>query len=228
MSRFPLVLRLLVSATLMVVSTPATAQYIEQIDVSIANVDVVVTDRDGKPVRGITKDDFTLYENGNVQPITNFTAFDQTRTKAVDAPAPSPSAEPPAAAPDRARLVVLFIDIDEIEPVPRKRFFEGVGHYLETAMRPGDFLTLLHWSNRVRVVLPPTSNQKVVAEAVKVLAESNRWSEADIMRRTADAIVEASRLDAAFAGSLGQTGPDPDAESRFQEWFTAEERCARI
>jgi len=55
------------------ITTNLFAQQIaETIEVRVTNVDVVVTGRDGKPMRGLTRDDFELYENKKLQPITNF------------------------------------------------------------------------------------------------------------------------------------------------------------
>src|SRR6266852_1703677 len=45
---------------------------VETIEVRVTNVDVVVTDRQGNPVSGLTKDDFQLFENRKPQTITNF------------------------------------------------------------------------------------------------------------------------------------------------------------
>src|SRR6476620_11665513 len=45
---------------------------IESIEVRVVNVDVVVTDRDGKPVTGLTKEDFEILEDKRPQKITNF------------------------------------------------------------------------------------------------------------------------------------------------------------
>ena len=39
-------------------------------------VDAVVTDDDGNPVRGLTADDFEITERGKPQPITTFEAVD--------------------------------------------------------------------------------------------------------------------------------------------------------
>ena len=35
-----------------------------EIDTRIVNIGVAVYDKDGKPVRGLTKDDFEIYEDG--------------------------------------------------------------------------------------------------------------------------------------------------------------------
>ena len=63
----------------------------ETIDVSVVNVDAIVTDKHGNPVRGLTKDDFEIYENGRLQPITNFSAFDGHAESAGAAPRPPAS-----------------------------------------------------------------------------------------------------------------------------------------
>jgi len=42
-------------------------------------VDVLVTDDKGQPVRGLTRSDFTVEEDGNAQPIRGFREYDKIR-----------------------------------------------------------------------------------------------------------------------------------------------------
>lgn len=49
---------------------------VEHIDVSVTNVDVVVTDRSGKPVSGLSRDEFEIFEDGKPQKLTNFYAIE--------------------------------------------------------------------------------------------------------------------------------------------------------
>ena len=213
-------------------SLPAGAQYIERVDVSIANIDVVVTDRRGEPVRGLTQDDFLVFEDGKPQTITNFSAYASARDEALgDEPGEqSKAAVRPATAQPRPRLIILFIDIDEIEPIRRKQFFEGLGSFFDSSFRDGDMATILSWSSRVHVLVPPTSNRQAVDQVVDVLARSERWSEAEVLRRAAEFRIEQARMDAEFASSLGMgdSGLDPQAEVEFQEWLLGEQRCSRI
>src|SRR5690349_4759065 len=97
--------------------TSAAAQLVESIEVRVANVDVVVTDRAGKPVHGLTKDDFELFENGKLQPITNFYELRETPAEAAAAggQVTLPAATPPPADLQRRR-VVIFIDQEGIAP----------------------------------------------------------------------------------------------------------------
>src|SRR5947207_15911391 len=55
------------------IALPLAAQekLVESIEVRVVNVDVVVTDRAGNPVTGLTKDDFEILDNGKPQKIQN-------------------------------------------------------------------------------------------------------------------------------------------------------------
>src|SRR5438552_370284 len=68
---------------------PLTAQ----VEVHVVNVDVSVTEANGKPVLDLTKDDFEIFEDGQLQKITNFYAIRNANVNAT----PNRAA---AAAPD--------------------------------------------------------------------------------------------------------------------------------
>src|SRR4051794_31938448 len=72
---------------------PDLQQFGAVIDVRIINVDVVVTDRKGVPVKGLKKEDFELYENGRPVALSNFYEVAGGRPVATEgeeaAPAPS-------------------------------------------------------------------------------------------------------------------------------------------
>ena len=44
-------------------------------EIELVDVDVVVTDDDGAPIRGLTADDFTILEDGVPQSVTSFEAI---------------------------------------------------------------------------------------------------------------------------------------------------------
>src|SRR5258706_7527759 len=69
----------LLAASLLLSAASLSAQVSETIDVHVVNVDVTVTSKSG-PVRGLTRDDFEIFEDGRRQTITNFYASDETRT----------------------------------------------------------------------------------------------------------------------------------------------------
>src|SRR5262245_15207259 len=99
------------SLTLVAASKPKTPQPAlptlgETIEVSIVNVDVFVTDKAGNRVRGLTKDDFEVFEDGVKQPLSNFAEY---TTAAPSAPLPSSRGVAPAQT-DQKRTVVVFAE----------------------------------------------------------------------------------------------------------------------
>src|SRR5947209_3603213 len=80
--------------------SPLTAR----IEVSLVNVDGTVTSR-GEPLRGLTRDDFEILEDGVPQTITNFYAIEPpTPPSAVVEGTAPPAPQPQPAAPDDERF----------------------------------------------------------------------------------------------------------------------------
>lgn len=59
--------------------TASPASFTERVEVNVINVDVVVTDRSGKPIPGLTEEDFEVYDQGARVAITNFAALQEPR-----------------------------------------------------------------------------------------------------------------------------------------------------
>src|SRR5687768_4040799 len=88
-----------------------TPRFSERLDVSLVNVEVIVTDRDGNRVRGLKAEDFTILEEGRPQQIANFAEY-SAQAEAVDvsvegAAPKTAAAEPP---PRQQRTVLVFVD----------------------------------------------------------------------------------------------------------------------
>ncbi len=135
-------------------------QFGETIEVRVINVDVIVT-KDGHPVAGLTKDDFTLLEDGKPQTITNFLEM-----RGEDPKAAAPQQQDAALADRRARNVVIFVDGTSITPFTRNRVFKPMEEFLRRTMRDGDHVMLITWSPGVKVELPFTND---IGEATKTL-----------------------------------------------------------
>ena len=211
---------------------PGSPTYSERVDVVIANVDVVVTDRQGNPVRGLTKADFEIRENGELQTITSFTAFDakpasefgETPDVVDSADTPAPTMPP--------RLFVLFFDIGDTAPNRRERFFSSVRGFLDEAFRDGDVVAVLSWSRRINVILEPTQDRQrldVVLEGLSIPFGSARSRNLKILRELADLAIEDARRDEELSMALGAAiVTDAATEEDFQEWMIAEQRCQQI
>jgi VWFA-related protein len=210
---------------------PLAAQYSERVDVAIANIDVVVRDADGNLVRGLTRDDFEVYENGKLQKVTNFSAIEGSVRKGDRGEAPATASEPLRREP---RLFVLFVDIGDIEPGRRMEFFRDVHQFASTAMEKGDFATVLVWSRRIRIALPPTSSREALISTIDALGDQRFGTLADTMQseQVADAYAAMAAGDEGFIREAGMSllkeADDEDEKESFEAFFSSEERCARL
>ncbi len=103
-------------------------------EVNVVNVDVVVTDKDGRPVRGLTRDDFVLEEDRHPVNISNFYAVQDGRavlfSDAAGETIQSTPEEPEIGiVPDPAHLVV-YVDNANISEINRARVFSRLKEFL--------------------------------------------------------------------------------------------------
>ena len=109
-------------------------------EVNVVNVDVVVTDRDGRPVRGLSKDDFVLVTDGQPTEISNFFAVEDGRPlnlSAGSAAAPAGSEESAAPAAEATAEVarepahlIIYVDNANISEINRARVFGEIREFL--------------------------------------------------------------------------------------------------
>jgi VWFA-related protein len=159
---------------------PATdvPRLVESIDVRVINIDVVVTDRKGTPIRGLKQDDFELLENGVAKPITNFYEVEAARVGPTAATTTA-SAPPPAPPPVRAveeipdtqkRRILFFIDNLSLHPFNRNRVFKEMKEFAKTAMRPGDEAMIATYNRSLKVRVPFTRDITVIQTTLDVIA----------------------------------------------------------
>src|SRR5690242_2187340 len=108
--------RISTAALTVLLALPAFSQQklVETIEVRVANVDVVVRDRAGRPVTGLTKDDFELFENGVRQTITNL--YEVRRDESTGAKLVDEGGESPVPEQLRQRRLMLFVDCASLPP----------------------------------------------------------------------------------------------------------------
>jgi len=118
--------------------------FYESIDVQVVNLEVYVTDKDGKRITGLTRDDFQLREDGKPVEISNFFAVGD---EAPDATAPNPSPVPPVkvpppappALPEEQRLhLAIVVDNLSLLPAGRNRLLKSLRDEVIPRLRPDD------------------------------------------------------------------------------------------
>lgn len=158
----PFALSLILTGSVLAQDPPI---YTERIDVRIANVDIVVTDRSGKVVTGLTSDDFELVAGGVPQKIVNF------YEAAGAGPGATPGGAPAASAVKTIpRRIILFVDNTSLTANHRKSILEQVRNLLGQTLTAGDETMIVTYDRTVRVRIPFTSDQDAVRTMLDVIA----------------------------------------------------------
>jgi VWFA-related protein len=104
---------------------------------------VVVVDKDGRPVRDLRKDDFTLLEDGQPMTVVGFEPY----VEAAAQPAPAAALETSAATNEQppsagARTHAFLVDDLGIEPTHMPAVVKAIGGWLATGADPRDAVTI--------------------------------------------------------------------------------------
>jgi VWFA-related protein len=132
-------------------------------------VDLVVSDKKGRPVGGITRDDLILTEDDKPQSITSF--------EAIELPVePEPAAPPPPrisvnTIPEskRGRVFVVVFDDTHITPFRARDAKAAVASFLENGVREGDHVTLISTSGGTWWTSRMNAGREKLIDTIKAL-----------------------------------------------------------
>jgi VWFA-related protein len=190
----------------------------ESIDVRVINVDVVVTDKKGNVIHGLRKDDFEIYENGTMKPISNFYEVQGSRPVTTlaevseSATAPPPAATPAAPpAPLKAadipenmrRRIIFFIDNLSLNPFNRNKVFSQMKDFIRNVMRPGDEAMIATFNRSLKVRVPFTRDAGQLIQTLDIIAGESALgvNNTSDRKQTEDQIRDAQSYDDALAAA---------------------------
>ena len=144
----------------------------ETIEVSIVNLDVIVTDKAGQRVHGLTKDDFEVFEDGKPQPISNFAAYVPTSSSITDAK--SAMVTPTTTASKREpRAIAIFIESFRL-PQPRADvIFGALKKTLHDVVGRGDRVLIATWNLHTVVRLDYTDDLVAIDKALDAVGKES-------------------------------------------------------
>ncbi|HVS31781.1 MAG TPA: VWA domain-containing protein [Thermoanaerobaculia bacterium] len=168
--RLLLAVSLLFAATLPAQQKPTLAILGETIEVSIVNLDVIVTDRQGNRVRGLKPSDFQVRENGKLQTISNFAEYSSDA-----APVSSPAAATDETrAPANAKTMVVFIERVNLHPRDADRLYASLEEVLVRVVRPGDAVSVVWWDGGMTIRQDFTDDLPLLTRTLRDLREESK------------------------------------------------------
>lgn len=192
--------------------------FAESVDVTVVNVEVRVRDRDGNPVRGLTRDDFHLYEDDRPVTITNFYAVEDGYKRATALSSDRQAAEDddevaPAGERDPPLYLAIYVDNFNIRPFNRNRVFRRLREFLHTQLDEDDVTMLVSYDRTLNVQVPFTSDRnRLLAKLDELERFTGHAVSADADRRQV-----MREIDEASSESFAKMAADTYAQSTFSD-----------
>lgn len=166
-------------------------------NLSLVSVDVIVRDRQGNVVRGLTEKDFEVVEDGRPQDVRTFTFAEikegpsaavtvellagveekvLVNTSRSAAPVAGAATAPvPMRSEDLAgrRLVILLFDTSSMQPEDVQRSVDSARKYVATEMSTSDLVAVATVSTVLNVLTDFTANRDTVSAALNQLSYSD-------------------------------------------------------
>jgi VWFA-related protein len=165
--------------------------FVDRIEVTVANLVVYITDKKGRAITDLTKDDFEIFQDGDPKQISNFKLytdevirhqFSSPDAGLMPATTPVPDAEAPAG-PIPVHLV-LYIDNENIDPLDRNRVLSQTREFVRTSLHPPAQMMVVAYQRSFEVLQEFTSDPDQVLAAMRsVRRYTGGHSERDSTRR---------------------------------------------
>jgi VWFA-related protein len=146
--------------------------------VGLVEIDVQVTDRDGKPVKGLKQEQFSVTEDGKAQKVSTFEYNDieriETAATSDEAPITIPlgtvsSAEEIKTVVRDHRMIVLFFDMTSLQAEDLLRSTRAAEKYIREQMTPADLVGVVEFGNTLKVIANFTNNRDLLQQSVEAL-----------------------------------------------------------
>ncbi len=147
-------------------------------NVDLVQIDAVVTDKDGKIIKGLTAANFQLVEDGKGQKLEKIDYFDVEKMDTAEKEDSEPiiislksSNDPEKLRPivlDH-RMMVLFFDLTSLQPEDLLRSTDAAQKFVNDQMTTADLVSVVSFGTQFRINSDFTNDKKVLIAAIKSL-----------------------------------------------------------
>jgi VWFA-related protein len=152
----------------------AASSFEDAIHTYLVNVEVWVSDGRGRPITGLTVDDFELFEDGEPVKATHFASMSgsEAATTALSLEsgvAGEVAAKPPAETPDPGYMV-LYFDLLHLSAAGSRQIVRDLGGFLDSGSLPASRIMVLAQDRDLSTIVPFGSTRKEIDGALEKLA----------------------------------------------------------
>ena len=172
-------------------SPPAREDQVVRISTDLIQIDVTVTDKNGKTVTGLAMDDFEVFENGEKQNLSGAyfvakasggaTAGGNAQVQSQTNTVPGAPQTPLAASGSVRRTIAIVVDDLNMSFASVYYARRSLRKFVEHQMEPGDLVAIIRTAGAVGALQQFTSNKQLLLAAVDAIRWNPISSDADAL-----------------------------------------------
>lgn len=152
--------------------TPKPDEDVVKITTNLIQIDVSVTDKKGNVVKGLTTDDFEVFENGVKQPISNLSFISSVReTAEASKPEPEKPAvpvPPVSLRPEQIRrTVALVVDDLSLSFESAYQTRRALRRFVDEQMQEGDLVAIIRTGAGIGALQQFTADKRILYAAIE-------------------------------------------------------------
>lgn len=207
--------RVLLVAVLMLglIATANAQRVTESVQVTVVEIPVTVVDRNGTPVRNLTRNDFEIHDDGKRVPIEYFEVVDIAAVSA----APQNDAPPP---PVATRNFLLLFDLANSSPGTVARAAEAAKEFVTSQLGARDLAAVAVFTAQSgpRMITSFTRDRALLSNAIETLGNPKYFKVTDPL------MISANRIEI----STGGAGSSPAGEAAAAKAAGANDAIAEL
>ncbi|HSO21489.1 MAG TPA: VWA domain-containing protein [Chondromyces sp.] len=147
------------------------ATFFAPLEVPLVSVEVYVSGRDGRPMPGLTVEDFEIFEDGRPVEISHFYASGGAAQDDAES-VPEAAFEEAGSAPGQDLYLVIYFDDTNLNRGRRQAAIEHLRTFLASELPPDLKIMLVRYDGRIHVEQPFTEETDEVAAALESVREA--------------------------------------------------------
>ena len=207
--------------------------FVDEVALTIANLVVYVTDKKGRAVTTLTKDDFVIFQDGDPKQISNFKLYTSEIvrselgvTTGLDIPEATPIPDATAAAGPQPVHLVLYIDNQNLDPLDRNRVLSQTRDFVRSSLHPPAQMMVVAYQRSFEVLQEFTSDPSQILKALRLVRTyTGGRTERDSSRQ--DIVDRMQRLQSEQRAGSGSGRGDPSNDRGWNEIYNLIDNYAK-
>jgi len=208
--------------------------FVDEISLTVANLVVYVTDKKGRAVTTLTKDDFEILQDGDPKQISNFKLYTSEivrsefgETTGLDILEPTPIPDATAAGGPQPVYLVLYIDNQNLDPLDRNRVLSQTRDFVRTSLHPPAQMMVVAYQRSFEVLQEFTSDPSQILKAMRLVRTyTGGRTERDSSRQ--DIVDQIQRMESdRRAGTSGRSRGNPSSGGDWNQIYNLIDNYAK-